>query len=332
MTSVPSDKGWSYNILSVDVVKLVGLKATMWRVGDKQHEKKPYESEDWLPNRSQMSFHGFSKLKFLKQAAVQGLRSPDLSVPNREIRKCNLPKLLESSTLNLSVSHHTTTAQTEKVQRTSYFISYYFFLLLLFPLLFSQLAISFLEGRKLMEKKGCSWWEHKKNQQNIHTNAGAKCSKKIIIKRKILAKAVFQVDGDPSWICTTVNLTAQWNIHTWMSVKDQMNKALCSLGNKWEKTQNDELNRYPAQQSQLVGCCLCHSWSSTLLWLVENNGCGKSSVQNQQTLLVRLTWPKLWVHPLRLHPFFSSPPTSSSIDPPGHQKYPESVSLMHEHQ
>lgn len=40
MTSVPTDKGWSFNILTVDVVKLVGLEAMACRVGDKEHEKK----------------------------------------------------------------------------------------------------------------------------------------------------------------------------------------------------------------------------------------------------------------------------------------------------
>lgn len=43
--SVPTDKGWSFNILTVDVVKLVGLKAPARLVGDKEHEKKPNESE-----------------------------------------------------------------------------------------------------------------------------------------------------------------------------------------------------------------------------------------------------------------------------------------------
>lgn len=63
MTSVPTDKSWSFSVLAVDVVKLAGLKATACQVADKEREKKPQKKEKkrktkLIPNwfRSKMFF------------------------------------------------------------------------------------------------------------------------------------------------------------------------------------------------------------------------------------------------------------------------------------
>lgn len=103
MSSVPTDKGSSFNIPTLDVVKPVGLKATACRVGDKEREKSQMKAKNKADSQTGPKCSLVGSLSWTQsvvtQAAVQDWRFPDLSVPNREIRKCNLPKLLESSPL-----------------------------------------------------------------------------------------------------------------------------------------------------------------------------------------------------------------------------------------
>lgn len=69
--------GWSFNILTVDLVKFVGLRPTVCQLGDKWREKKPNESGkySWFPNGSWMFFSWLSELELVCFEVYRSVRA-----------------------------------------------------------------------------------------------------------------------------------------------------------------------------------------------------------------------------------------------------------------